>query len=145
MEIKEGYVYHIKDSYFELANDERLMRNHEGNLSRPNYFCVKLNSDILWFIPMSGKVEKYEQIINNKIAKYKKCDTIVIGNYRGKKHAFLLQNMFPITSKYIDHIDTVKGKALQVPSETRQIVLNKVNKIFKLKKQRNKFDISRYR
>lgn len=94
---------------------------------------------------MSSKVEKYEQIINNKIAKYKKCDTIVIGNYRGKKHAFLLQNMFPITSKYIDHIDTVKGKALQVPSETRQIVLNKVNKIFKLKKQRNKFDISRYR
>ena len=48
---------------------------------------------------------------------------------------FLIQNMFPITSKYIDHIDTVQGKALQVPSETRRIILDKVNKIFKLKKK----------
>lgn len=41
--------------------------------------------------------------------------------------------MFPITSKYIDHIDTVDGKAHQVPSETRRIIDNKVNKIFRLK------------
>ena len=109
MEIKEGYVYHIKNDYFELVNDDKLMKNHEGNSTRPNYFCVKMeNEDILWFIPMSSRVEKY-----------KKCDTIVIGNYRGKDHAFLIQNMFPITIKYIDHIDTVQGKALQVPSETR--------------------------
>lgn len=94
MEIKEGYVYHIKNDYFELVNDDKLMKNHEG-----------------------------------------KCDTIVIGNYRGKDHAFLLQNMFPIIDKYIDHIDTVQGKALKVPSETRRIILDKVNKIFKLKQK----------
>ena len=116
MEIKEGYVYHIKNDYFELVNDDKLMKNHEGNSTRPNYFCVKINNE-------------------NKIKKYKKCDTIIIGNYRGKNHAFLIQNMFPITSKYIDHIDTVQGKALQVPSETRRIILDKVNKIFKLKKK----------
>ena len=135
MEIKEGYVYHIKNDYFELVNDKKLMKNHEGNATRPNYFCVKLdNEDILWFIPMSSKVEKYKTIIELKVKKYKKCDTIVIGNYRGREHAFLIQNMFPITSKYIDHIDTVKGKALQVPSETRRRILEKVNKIFKLKR-----------
>ena len=43
--------------------------------------------------------------------------------------------MFPIIAKYIDYIDTVKGKALQVPSETRRIILEKVNKVFKLKKK----------
>lgn len=43
--------------------------------------------------------------------------------------------MFPIIDKYIDHIDTVQGKALKVPSETRRIILNKVNKIFKLKQK----------
>ena len=41
--------------------------------------------------------------------------------------------MFPITSKYIDHIDTVNGQALQVPSETRRIIKQKVKKIFRLK------------
>ncbi len=138
MEIKEGYVYHIKNSYFELVNDNKLMKNHEGNATRPNYFCVKMkDSNFLWFIPMSSKVEKYKTIIDNKIKKYKKCDTIVIGNYRGKNHVFLIQNMFPITSVYIDHIDTVQGRALQVPTETRNIILEKVNKIFKLKEKRN--------
>ena len=138
MEIKEGYVYHIKNSYFELVNDNKLMKNHEGNATRPNYFCVKMkDSNFLWFIPMSIKVEKYKTIIDNKIKKYKKCDTIVIGNYRGKNHVFLIQNMFPITSVYIYHIDTVQGRALQVPTETRNIILEKVNKIFKLKEKRN--------
>ena len=142
MEIKEGYVYHIKSSYFDFINDEKLMKNHEGNSTRPNYFCIKTeNNEIMWFIPMSSKVEKYKSIVKDKISKYNKCDTIVIGNYRGRDHAFLIQNMFPITPKYIDHIDTVKGKALQVPSETRREILDKVNKIFKLKSRRNKFNI----
>ena len=142
MEIKEGYVYHIKSSYFDFINDEKLMKNHEGNSTRPNYFCIKTeNNEIMWFIPMSSKVEKYKSIVKDKISKYNKCDTIVIGNYRGRDHAFLIQNMFPITPKYIDHIDTVKGKAIQVPSETRREILNKVNKIFRLKSRRNKFNI----
>ena len=43
--------------------------------------------------------------------------------------------MFPITSKYIDHIDTVKGIALQVPKETRLIIKEKVKKICHLKEK----------
>lgn len=82
---------------------------------------------------MSSKIDKYKLIIEDKVRKYKKCDTIIIGNYRGREHAFLIQNMFPITSKYIDHIDTVNGQALQVASETRRLILDKVNKIFRLK------------
>lgn len=137
MEIKEGYVYHINNQYFDLVKDNKLMKNHEGNSTRPNYFCIKLNNDkILWFIPMSSKVEKYQKILNDKIKKYKKCDTIIIGNYRGREHAFLLQNMFPITAKYIDHIDTVNGNALQVPFETRRQILDKVQHLFKLKEKR---------
>lgn len=29
MEIKTGYLYHIKDEYFDVVNDENLMQNHE--------------------------------------------------------------------------------------------------------------------
>lgn len=143
MEIKEGYVYHIKNNYFQVVKDEKLMKNHEGNSTRPNYFCIRMEeNEIMWFIPMSSKVTKYKKIIENKIRKYKKCDTIVIGNYKGQDHAFLIQNMFPITPEYIDHIDTVNGKAIQVPSETRRQIKEKVNKIFKLKSKRNKFNFS---
>lgn len=136
MIIEEGYVYHIKNEYFEFVKDEKLITNHEGDSTRPNYFCIKINDEnVMWFVPMSSKVEKYKKIIQNKMKKYKKCDTIVIGNYRGREHAFLIQNMFPITEKYIDHIDTIEGKALKVPSETRRDIERKVEKVLLLKEK----------
>ena len=68
MEIKTGYLYHIKDEYFDLINDETLMQNHERGRARPTYFVIKEN-DILWFIPLSSKVVKYRNIMNKKIEK----------------------------------------------------------------------------
>lgn len=136
MIIEEGYVYHIKNEYFEFVKDEKLITNHEGDSTRPNYFCIKINDEnVMWFVPISSKVEKYKKIIQNKMKKYKKCDTIVIGNYRGREHAFLIQNMFPITEKNIDHIDTIEGKALKVPSETRRDIERKVEKVLLLKEK----------
>ena len=29
MEVKTGYLYHIKDEFFDIVNDENLMSNHE--------------------------------------------------------------------------------------------------------------------
>lgn len=45
MEIKEGYVYHIKKEFFDLANEDMLMKNHDGNATRPQ-FCT-LNIDFI--------------------------------------------------------------------------------------------------
>ena len=36
---------------------------------RPTYFTIKDN-DILWFIPLSSKVEKYQKIIDKKIERW---------------------------------------------------------------------------
>lgn len=58
MEIKMGYLYHIKDEYFDFVNDENLMQNHEKGTKRPTYFTIK---DILWFIPVSSKIDKYKK------------------------------------------------------------------------------------
>ena len=146
MLLETGYVYHIKDEYFEFAKDEKLMRDHENGNTRPTYFCIKNdNSKILWFIPMSSKIEKYRKLQQQKIQKNGVCDTIVIGKYRRKDAAFLIQNIFPITEKYIDHIDTIRNNAVAVVEGTQKEIKKKVNKIFKLKSKRNKFNISRCR
>ena len=29
MKIETGYLYHIKDAFFDIVNDENLMANHE--------------------------------------------------------------------------------------------------------------------
>ena len=46
MEVKTGYLYHIKDEFFDKVNDEKLMSNHEKGKKRPTYFTIKDN-DIL--------------------------------------------------------------------------------------------------
>lgn len=66
MKIQTGYLYHIKDEFFNVINDSNLMVNHEGKKKRPTYFTIK-DKDILWFIPLSSKVEKYTKIIDKKI------------------------------------------------------------------------------
>ena len=53
------------------------MTNHERGRKRLTYFTIK-DGDILCFIPLSSKVEKYQKIINQKIEKYGFCNTIFI-------------------------------------------------------------------
>ena len=77
MEIKTGYLYHIKDEYFDVVDDDSLMQNHEKGKKRPTYFTIK-DKDFLWFIPISSKVDKYKKIIDKKIERYGFCNTIII-------------------------------------------------------------------
>ena len=100
MKIKTGYLYHIKDEYFDIVNDENLMTNHEKGKKRPTYFTIK-DKDILWFIPISSKVDKYRNIINKKIQKYGFCNTILIEKIFEEDSAILLQNAFPTLEKII--------------------------------------------
>jgi hypothetical protein len=120
-----GYVYHIKDSFFDLAQDDKLMKNREGDAYRPTYFCLRdSKTDLLWVVPMSSRVDKYKVYVDKDIVRYGRCLKIVIGNYSGKNNAFLLQNMFPILPKYIDHAHTLDG--IPTPVDTRlQAVLNR--------------------
>ena len=41
MKIKTGYLYHLKDKYFDVVNDENLMQNHERGKKRPTYFTER--------------------------------------------------------------------------------------------------------
>lgn len=133
MEIKAGYVYHIKDEYFDIVNDSTLMKNHERGQARPTYFCIKEQStDLLWFIPMSSKVEKYKKIRESKIAKYGNCDTILIKEFLGKESVFLLQNMFPTIEKYVDHSHIVNGLETRVIKQVEKEITNKFKKIMLL-------------
>lgn len=45
--------------------EKEIMINHENGHSRPSYLAIK-DKDILWFIPLSSKVDKYRKIIQNK-------------------------------------------------------------------------------
>ena len=132
MKAQTGYLYHIKDDFFNIVNDENLMTNHERGKKRPTYFTIK-DKDILWFIPLSSKVDKYKKIVDKKIEKFGFCNTILIENIFERKHAILFQNAFPTLEKYIDHVHTVDGSPARVPETLEKIILINFKKLLKLK------------
>lgn len=134
MKVKTGYLYHIKDEYFDVANDDNLMRNHERGKRRPTYFTIK-DKNILWFIPISSKVEKYQKIIDKKIKKYGFCNTIIIREIAGNAAVILLQNAFPTIEKYIDHVHTVDGVPLKVSTNLQKEIKGMFKNMLGLKKR----------
>ena len=121
------------------------MINHENGRARPTYFTIK-DKDILWFIPLSSKVDKYQTIIDKKIKKYGSCRSIMISEIANKPSVILIQNAFPILEKYIDHPHIVDGKPLKVIDTLKEEILNNFKYLMELKKSgRNLFfpDIDR--
>ncbi len=134
MEIKTGYIYHIKDEFFKIINDENLMANHEQGRKRPTYFTIK-DGEILWFIPLSSKVDKYRRVVNRKIQKYGFCNTIIIETIFEKEHAILLQNAFPTLEKYIDHVHMINGAEAKVPTNLKKKILSNFKSMMRMKER----------
>ena len=134
MRIETGYLYHIKDDFFDIVNDDNLMTNHERGKKRPTYLTIR-DKDILWFIPLSSKVEKYQKIVDSKIKKFGFCNTILIEKIFDNQTAILLQNAVPTLEKYIDHVHTIDNKPAKVPEKLGKIILENFENLMNLKKR----------
>jgi hypothetical protein len=116
--MEPGQFCFIKDEFYTIFDQEhKLMRNKEqvdgAEYGRPCFYVFKdeKNTDIFWCVPISSQVEKYARIVCHKLDKQREkgiksptCNTIRFGMVMGAKKAFLIQNMFPITMKYIKEI-----------------------------------------
>ncbi|MCM1053166.1 MAG: hypothetical protein NC483_04255 [Ruminococcus sp.] len=136
MKVEEGYLYHIKDEYFDKINNKGLMINHEKGHSRPTYFVIK-EQDLLWFIPISSKVDKYKKIISYKMKKYNTCQSILVREIAGEEVAILIQNVFPTLPKYISHIHYKNGKPLKVVDNLKFEILKNFRDLLSMKRNGN--------
>lgn len=129
MNIKEGYFYHIKNDYFSTVKDHNLMSNYENGGYRPHFFAIHDTStpDIFWMIPVSSQYEKYKTLHDTMIKKYNHCTKIVLGKCGGKDAAYLIQNAFPVTSDYLDHVHTLQGQPLTLHKSTANIIIKNLH------------------
>jgi len=138
MSVEIGKSYHLKDDFFALIGDaeEGLMKNKENGHYRPHYFFLKdiQTEGIYWAIPQSSQVEKYQRIMQAKIARDRnhRCDTIVIGDFGGKQNAFLIQNMFPVLEKYVDHEHTIGGIGVHIHQALSEEIKTKASRVLSL-------------
>lgn len=138
----QGHFYYINDQYFIDFPDSKLMQNKEsinGQLhDRPCFYSfMESNTGIYWMIPFSSQVAKYQKYYNAKMKKYHLCDTIVFGKVLGHQKAFLIQNMCPITPKYIknEYIDRVSNIPVQIDGVLERELLIKAKKVLALHRQ----------
>ena len=133
MEILPGYAYHIKDSYFAFAKDPFLMQNKEDGKYRPTLYCVKdETTGLYWMVPITSQYEKFSTIKEKIVNAGKQCKGIVLGEYDDRKAAFLIQNMFPVTEEYIDHIHTKNGNPVPVKKELQKKIRKNIKSLLTL-------------
>lgn len=134
MNVSIGKSYHIKDDFYNLIKDPKLMSNKENNRYRPHFFFFAdpKVSGIYWAVPQSSKVDKYRKIMNDKIAKFGKCNTIVIGTFAGEDNAFLIQNMFPIIEKFVDHEHTINGIGVKIHKKLANDIISNAMQVLSM-------------
>ena len=105
MDIKKNGFYLIKKEFFDKINDPYIPTKEK----RPVFFCIqdKKNSELWWVIPMTSQLDKANKFIQKYGAK--KCYKFEI-NTTMDKSVFNIQDIFPITSKYIDREFKIDGK-----------------------------------
>ena len=136
--IEEKNFYFITDKYFVDFPDKGLMKNHEmingKSHNRPCFLAIKDKKfdDIYWMIPISSKVDKYTNIFNHKMKKFKSCDTIHFGLVLGEKRAFLLQNMCPVIERYIEQQYFVSNKAVTIDKNLEKSLIEKSQRVLSL-------------
>jgi len=151
--MEQGQFCFIMDEYYIIYDKERkLMRNKEmvdgKEHGRPCFYAFpdKKNPLILWCVPISSQVDKYTRIYNHKLDKQwergihtPKCNTIRFGEVMGVKKAFLIQNMFPVTAKYISeiYINRMTQEAVRIPQNTENDIIVHATDVLKLVRSGN--------
>lgn len=134
MKIESGKFYFIKDNFFELFSNYKLMENKENGNKRPCYFCFTdiENPKVIWFVPISSKVDKYRKLYEEKKKFRKKVYNFVFGKVLGKEKVFLIQNMFPTTEEYIDSKYQTKKQDVVVTEVLKTEIIDTAMNVIKL-------------
>ena len=137
MLIAEGYFYHISDSFFSEVQESTMMSNYEGGGYRPHYLAIRdlENPQVFWMVPVSSQYAKFSALHRKMTEKYGRCTKIVLGKCGGKDAAFLIQNAFPITADYFDHIHTLQEKPLTLHQTTAKTVISNLHNNLRLHKK----------
>lgn len=127
-----GHFYFLKPEYFADFPNPMFMQEHK----RPCFCAFTEDGKIFWLIPISSKVDKFEKVYADKIHRYGKCDTIDFCHILGRKKAVLIQNMCPVTEKYIlnEYLDP-HDKPVQICDKVRKRIIHKAKKVLVLQRK----------
>ena len=134
MKVENGKFYFIKDEFFDLFKNYKLMENKENGNKRPCFFCFNdpENEEIIWFVPISSKVDKYKKIYEIKKENRKKVYNFIFGKLLGKERVFLIQNIFPTCEKYVENKYQNKMQDVEITENLKNEIIETSMSVIKL-------------
>lgn len=140
--METGHFYFLTDQYFIDFPDQNLMRNHEsvrGTEHNRPCFCTFQDeaTGLYWMIPFSSRTGKFRAVYQKKIEKHGKCDTILFGDVLGREKAFLIQNMCPVTHRYVrnEYIDAAAAKPVRLNGAFERVLIKKAKKVLAMQRR----------
>lgn len=138
-----GRFYFLSDEFYDKFYDCGLMGNKDydehGKHGRPCFYCFEFEG-YYWMVPISSQLDKFRKLYEDKMKRYNnKYDGIRFGYVNGQLRAFLIQNLCPVTDKYIESEYMIENNTRPVtidPKFTKEIN-GIVRKVVRLYKERN--------
>lgn len=137
-----GHFYFLTDQYFIDFPDQYLTQNKEtigGKIhDRPCFYAFQdSNTGLYWMVPFSSRVDKFKGIYQAKLHRYGKCDTIAFGEVLGSEKAFLIQNMCPVTQRYIknQYIDATSMLPVRIDGALESQIVQQAKKVLALQRK----------
>ena len=148
--MRAGEIYFLTDEYCDKYLQYGVMNNKEveddTEHMRPCFYSLqdKNNSNIFWMVPISSKIKKYERVLKEKLKRYPMYDGLEFGYVRGRKAAFLLQNMCPVLKKHVAelYVDSNNGLPVNVSKKVQDLIRKKAYKIISLTEKGYKVTIT---
>lgn len=129
-----GHFYFLDDQYYTDFPDPQLMRNHD----RPCFYAFQDNvTGLYWMIPISSQVQKFRTVYQQKVQMRGFCDTIAFGEVLGHEKAFLIQNMCPVTDKYVinEYIDSAANVPVRIDGAFEKQLIQQAAKVLALQRR----------
>ena len=132
--------YFLTDDYCEKFKNHGVMSNKESVGSqvhrRPCFYSIQdpQNENIFWMIPISSQIDKYNDILQEKLRRYRNYDGLEFGYVQGRRAAFLLQNICPVKDEYVveEYINESTGSSVSIPNDLKRRLNAKARKIINL-------------
>lgn len=139
MEIQPGLAYTVSNDYFRRHADPFLVMNHGsdkwGDGARPYFvaFQDKREPDIYWAVPLSSNAAKYGGVYTSAIEQRGYCDTLHFADFANRSDVWLIQNMCPITERYVTGLCMTRSGNPIVPyHKDAKEATRKASKVLKL-------------
>lgn len=125
-------LYIIDEQYYTDFPDPYLKRTKAKD--RPTCYCMPGDvPGIYWMIPLSSQIQKYENLMQKRTSQRKPNDIVHIIELAGKKSAFAIGDIFPVTEEYICREFTIAGiHVVLMDNKDKKDIETKAKKILEL-------------